>query len=211
LVESAELATSPQQSRIVIDPPAFEELIRRVRAGDEEAAAVLVRHYEPYIRRTVRFRLADARLGNLLESMDICQSVLASFFVRAASGQFELKTPAQLLNLLATMARNKLTSQARKQHAKRREGRRLTSGVELEGHVVATDASPSRQIAVRDLLQEVHRRLSADERRILELRNNGCDWATTAAEIGGNPEALRRKLSRALDRVAEQLGLDDAP
>ena len=36
---------------------------------------------EPAIRRQ-RVRLADARLGNLLDSMDICQSVLKSFFVR---------------------------------------------------------------------------------------------------------------------------------
>ena len=33
--------------------------------------------------------------------MDICQSVMASFFVRAALGQYQLNTPEQLLNLLA--------------------------------------------------------------------------------------------------------------
>ena len=195
----------------MIDAPTFDELIRRVRAGDQDAAATLVRCYEPAIRRAVRFRLADARLGALLESMDICQSVLASFFLRAASGQYELKTPAQLLKLLTVMARNKLNSQARKQLAQRRGGRHVTSGEPDEGRFVAADASPSTEVAVRDLLQEVQRRLSADERRLLELRNQGCDWATIAAELGGGAEALRRRLSRALDRVAEQLGLDDAP
>jgi RNA polymerase sigma-70 factor (ECF subfamily) len=195
----------------MIDAPTFDELIRRVRAGDQDAAAELVRRYEPAIRRAVRFRLADARLGALLESMDICQSVLASFFLRAASGQYELKTPAQLLKLLTAMARNKLNSQARKQHAQRRDSRRVTSADPDEGRFVAADASPSTEVAVRDLLQEVHRRLSADERRLLELRNQGRDWAAIAAEVGGGAEALRRKLSRALDRVAEQLGLDDAP
>jgi len=169
----------------------------------------LVRRYEPYIRRTVRFQLADARLGTLLESMDICQSVLASFFIRAASGQYELKTPAQLIRLLTAMARNKLNSQARKQHAQRRDRRRVTSGSQDEDRFVAPGTSPSAEIAVRDLLQEVHRRLSADERRILELRNQECDWAAIAAELGGSAEALRRKLSRALNRVAEQLRLDD--
>jgi RNA polymerase sigma-70 factor (ECF subfamily) len=198
-------------SDIMIDAPIFDELIRRVRAGDQDAATDLVRRYEPYIRRAVRFRLADARLGTLLDSMDICQSVLASFFVRAASGQYELKTPAQLLKLLTVMARNKLNSQARKQHAQRRDSRRVTSGNPDAGQFVAADASPSTEVAVRDLLQEVHRRLSADERRLLELRNQGCDWATIAGELGGGAEALRRKLARALDRVAEQLGLDEAP
>ena len=56
----------------------------------------------------LRVRLVDTRLNRLLDSMDICQSVLASFFVRAALGQYELETPEQLLKLLATMTRNKL-------------------------------------------------------------------------------------------------------
>ena len=193
------------------EAPAFEDLIRRIRAGDQDAATVLVKHYEPAIRRAVRFRLADSRLGNVLESMDICQSVLASFFIRAASGQYELQTPGQLLRLLTAMARNKLTSQARKQNAQRRDRRRVRSGGQDDDRFVASGQSPSKEFAVRDMLQEVHRRLSVDERRILELRNEGCDWTSIAAELGGSAEALRHKLSRALNRVAEQLGLDDVP
>src|SRR3954451_3991768 len=104
------------------EAPTFEELIRRVRGGDQDAAAALVRRYEPAIRRAVRFRLADARLGGMLDSMDICQSVMKSFFVRAASGQYDLETPEKVLGLLAAMARNKLASQARRQGAQRRGG-----------------------------------------------------------------------------------------
>src|SRR5262249_12530961 len=147
----------------------------------------------------------------LLESMDICQSVLASFFVRAASGQFELESPEQLLKLLTAMARNKLTSQARKQHAQRRDTRRVSSGDDVADRLVAAGGSPSIQVEARDLLQEVHRRLSPEERRLLEMRNQGYDWAAIASELGGTAEALRRRLSRALDRVSQELGLDDAP
>jgi hypothetical protein len=53
--------------------------------------------------------------------------------------------------------------------------------------------------------------LSAGERRLLELGNQGYDWSAIASEIGGGAETLRRRLSRALDRIAGQLGLDDAP
>jgi RNA polymerase sigma-70 factor (ECF subfamily) len=195
----------------MIDAHAFDELIRRVRAGDQDAATELVKRYEPAIRRAVRFRLADARLGTLFDSMDICQSVLASFFIRAASGQYELETPGQLLRLLTAMARNKLNSQARKQFAQRRDTRRVAAGGQDEGRLVAAGESPSGVVAARDLLQEVHRRLSADERRLLELRTQGYDWSAIASEIGGGAEALRRRLSRALDRIAGQLGLEDAP
>ena len=68
---------------------AFRDLIRRVRAGDEDAAKEIVRIYEPAIRREARVRLVDPRLRRLFDSMDICQSVFASFFVRAAMGQYE--------------------------------------------------------------------------------------------------------------------------
>src|ERR1043166_5920283 len=88
------------------DPSSFADLIRRVRTGDADAATEIVREYEPAIRRSLRLRL-DPRLRRTADSMDICQAVLCSFFVRAASGQYELETPEQLLKLLATMARHK--------------------------------------------------------------------------------------------------------
>src|SRR5262249_17799191 len=103
----------------------FEALIRRVRGGDQEAAAELVRLYQPAIRRAVRVRLVDERLHRLLDSMAVCQSVLASFFMRAALGQFDLEKPEQLLKLLATMARNKLASAARKERTQGRDNRRV--------------------------------------------------------------------------------------
>jgi len=46
---------------------------------------------------------------------------------------------------------------------------------------------------------------------MLALKNEGRDWPAIASELGGNADSLRRKLSRALDRVAKQLGLDSAP
>jgi RNA polymerase sigma-70 factor (ECF subfamily) len=193
------------------ESPTFEELIHRVRAWDQDAAAELVRRYEPMIRRTVRFRLADARLDNLLESMDISQSVLKSFFVRAAAGQYHLETPGQLLRLLATMARNKLISKARRHRTVRRGGDRAVAAVENPDWLVEPGPEPSREVAARDLMQEVLRRLSPQERRLQEMRNGGHDWSAIAASVGSSPEAVRKQLARALDRVAEELGLDDEP
>ncbi|MBI3464536.1 MAG: hypothetical protein HY000_16010 [Planctomycetes bacterium] len=78
------------------DDSCFRDLLRRVRGGDE-AAAELVRTYEPAIRAAARVRLTDPRLRRLCDSIDICQSVLANFFVRAGSGDFELDRADQLL------------------------------------------------------------------------------------------------------------------
>src|SRR5205807_1491596 len=47
---------------------AFRDAIRRIRAGDERAAAELVSRYEPVIRREVRLQLQDRRLARLFDS-----------------------------------------------------------------------------------------------------------------------------------------------
>ena len=187
----------------------FQDLIRRVRAGDEAAATELVRSYEPAIRRAVRIRLADTRLARAFDSMDICQSVMASFFVRAALGQYELNAPDQLLRLLATMARHKLADQVDRERAECRDNRRVEEGSAETREVMTAASSPSRQVAARELLQEVRRRLSPEERQLLELRNQGLDWSAIAAQLGGSAEALRKRLARATDRVARELGLDE--
>jgi RNA polymerase sigma-70 factor (ECF subfamily) len=187
------------------DDSAFEEMMRRVRAGDEEAAAELVRRYESKIRRVVRFNL-DSRLQRHFDSMDVCQSVLASFFVRAGLGQYELHTPGEVLNLLAVMARNKLTNRVKHQRRARRDHRRVTAADDTQA---ADDApSPSEQVANRELLVEARRRLSEEERQLLELREQGQEWAEIAAAQGSSAEALRKKLGRAIERVVRELGLE---
>jgi RNA polymerase sigma factor (sigma-70 family) len=199
------------------DQASFQALIARVRAGDEQAAAELVRHYEPAIRRAARVRLLDTRLNRVLDSMDICQSVMASFFVRAALGQYELDTPDQLLRLLATMTRNKLVGQVKGQAAARRDFRRVTeaqgprdNGPELAiSQIPGQFPTPSREVAARELLDEALRRLSPEEKKILACREQGGQWADIATELGSSPEALRKRLVRAVDRVAHELGLDE--
>jgi RNA polymerase sigma factor (sigma-70 family) len=184
----------------------FAEFIRRIRAGDDQAARELVERYEPVIRREVRLRLRDQRLASRFDWADICQSVMASFFVRAAAGQFDLEQPDQLLRLLVVMTRNKVTQQVRRNSAERRDYRRLEAHdpAYLEGRWTACP-SPSRLVASRELLDVFRRRLSEEERRLADLRAQGCEWAEIAAELGGTPQARRKQLARALDRIERQL------
>lgn len=190
------------------DSESFQALIGRMRAGDQRAAEELIRRYEPMVRRVARVRLVDTRLRRQLDTMDICQSVMGSFFVRAAMGQYELDTPEQLLRLLATMTRNKLANQANHHRAAVRDNRRIDPGGLEAGEIAGRDGSPSRQLAARELLDEAKRRLSEDERRLLDLRDEGREWAEIAALVNGSPEALRKKLARAIERVANEIGLD---
>jgi RNA polymerase sigma factor (sigma-70 family) len=191
--------TSPELS--------FADLLRSVRAGDAEAASRLVRQYEPEIRRAVRLRLTDARLRRTLDSVDVCQSVLTNFFVRAAAGQFELERPEQLLQLLVRMAHNKVIDKAREGKAARRDVRRVEAGnSEVLNAAAGRGETPSEIVAGRELLTRTRELLSDEEQRLFDARALGREWAEIAAEVGGTPEALRKKLTRALDRVVEQLG-----
>jgi RNA polymerase sigma-70 factor (ECF subfamily) len=167
-----------------------------------------VQRYEPAIRRAVRFRLTDPRLRRTCDSMDVCQSVLMSFFVRAATGQYDLDTPEQLLRLLTTMARNKLLNQARQQQAARRDNRMLADDV-TDHDLAERSPGPPQQAEARELLAEVHRRLPPDVLALVELRNQGYDWNAIAATVGGNAVALRQKLHRALAKLSEQFGLEE--
>lgn len=190
------------------DQERFTELIRRIRAGDEQAAFELVRCYEPLIRRQIRLHLEDQRLSRLFDSMDVCQSVLKSFFFRTAAGEYDLESAEQLQRLLVRMARNKLASAARHQHSQRRDNRRAAGGAkQLEG-IAADTPSPSQVVAGRELLERFRQSLNDEERQVVELRSQGLAWADIAATLGGTAQARRMQLARAVERVARELGLD---
>jgi RNA polymerase sigma-70 factor (ECF subfamily) len=184
----------------------FADFIRRIRAGDDRAAQELVERYGPVIRREVRLRLRDPRLYSRFDWTDICQSVMASFFVRAAAGEYDLEQPDQLLRLLVVMTRHKLANQVRRNRADCRDYRRLEARDPsyLEGRSAAVP-SPSRLVAGRELLNEFRRRLSEEERLLADLRAQGCEWAEIATKLGGTPQGRRKQLSRAIERVEQQL------
>jgi RNA polymerase sigma-70 factor (ECF subfamily) len=74
--------------------------------------------------------------------------------------------------------------------------------------LLATDPSPSRLAIGRELLDALQSRLSAEERRMADLRSAGREWAEIAAELGGTAQARRKQLARAVKRVSQELGLD---
>jgi RNA polymerase sigma-70 factor (ECF subfamily) len=187
----------------------FPELIRRVRQGDADAAAAVVAQYESVIRRVIRFRLTDSRLRAVFDSMDICQSVLGSFFVRAANGDYDLQSPDELARLLVGIARNKLATQARRQSTDKRDYRRGNAEISNQDLLPGDAPSPSRHFAAKELLNAVRAKLSPEELHLAELRQAGQEWAEIAVHVGDNPAALRKRFSRAMDRVARELGLEE--
>jgi RNA polymerase sigma-70 factor (ECF subfamily) len=187
----------------------FEEFLLRVRAGEPGAAAELIERYGPAIRLEVQMRLGEPGLRRVLDPDDVCQSVLASFFVRAATGQYDLDRPEQLVGLLLAMARNKVGMQVRRARAVCRDARRVEAADPSVLGLFGDDPSPSRVAIGRDLLEQFRRRLSDEERHMADLRGQGREWTEIAQALGGTAEARRKQLTRAADRVARELGLQD--
>ena len=181
-----------------MENPEFEKILAAVRTGDPQAVEELVRRYEPVLRHLIRIRLHKRHLQRLLDSADVCQSVLANFFRRAAEGQFKIHTPQDLNELLVTMALNKFRDWVRRQH---RHGGGLPDGWDPP----AADRDPGRMAADQELVQKIRDRLTAEELQLFhENQVLGYTWAEIAAQRGSEPDTLRMRLARALARVQRE-------
>ena len=186
----------------------FGDLVRRVRQGDPDATAELVRRYESAIRIAVRTRLSDPKLRRQFDSMDVCQSVLASFFLRAAAGQYDLRKPAQLVALLSKMAKNKLAMRARHEYRQRRDLRREVQLADLVAEPMSSGVAPAQRALERELVQQAFNLMDHEVREIAACRIRGMEWSEIANRLGGTGDARRKQFQRAVDNIAQRLDID---
>jgi RNA polymerase sigma factor (sigma-70 family) len=185
----------------------FEELLRRVRAGDNDALVILQERYGDEVRRMARVRIRSAQLRRVLDSADVWQSVLFSFARRAARGdwQDDLNSSEDLLKLLATMTRYKVIDQQRKAHAVTRGGGDEHGIVDPD--IPAPDPSPSGEVANKELLALALEQVSAEERQVLELFYfQGLPWEEIARRLGGTPDGRRVQRDRIFKRLRDKFG-----
>jgi DNA-directed RNA polymerase specialized sigma24 family protein len=179
----------------------FPQLIRAVRAGDQDAAARLIREFEPFILRFVRFQMRHRRDSDRLRprvgSSDICQSVFKSLFDGLKKGRFDLERPEQLQKLLSAMSRLKIATEARKLSVI------LRDVLDLDAPRDRVDPGPGPEKAIenRELSEAILKQFAADELDLLMRRLDDQPWSEIAAALGGQVDALRKKLTRAIERV----------
>jgi RNA polymerase sigma factor (sigma-70 family) len=187
------------------DQDEFLNLIIRVRSGDQDAAAELVRQLEPFVMRVVRFELRTRGpqdpIRHDVGSMDVFQSVMASLFKGLKQERFKLTSPEKLRGLLRTMIQFNIVSKARRQSVTKRK---LVGPDEQEAWI---DRAPGPEEAVidNDRMIVFLDRLTDDELVLLRHRLDGCEWLKIAAKLKENPDALRKRLERGMDRVEREL------
>ncbi|MBI3838350.1 MAG: sigma-70 family RNA polymerase sigma factor [Planctomycetia bacterium] len=203
-VTSGSDCSSPLENLMPHDDE-FSELFERVCRGDADAACAIVRRYESAIRVAVRTRLSDPALRRQFDSMDVCQSVLASFFLRAATGAYDLREPRQLMALLTKMARNKLAMHVRGQHRQCRDVRRSRRTFVEQADVVSSAPDPMRHAVSKELLHRALGMMSVETRAIAERRFRGESWSDVASGMGGTADGRRKQYERAVDCIADVL------
>jgi RNA polymerase sigma factor (sigma-70 family) len=183
----------------------FPEWMRRVRTGDPDAVAEFVGRFGPQIRRAIRVRGTGGRLQRILDSEDLCQTVMRRFFEHTDDASTPAEDPAMLLNWLLEVARNRLREQHRRDRAKKRGGGRLREVDPAVLDQLAGDESDiDGRAADRELLAFLMERMTPEQRRVAERRADGDDWADIARDHGTTPEAMRKRYRRGLDAIVNE-------
>jgi DNA-directed RNA polymerase specialized sigma24 family protein len=188
----------------------LQELLGRIRTGDEAAAAEFRSAYEPHVRRVVRARMraTGLPLRRLNDSSDLCQVILASFLVGSAVGRYEIHDADALRRLLAKIATRRVIDLARRPEFRQRTVPIGRLGAEGFIEPVAPGSGPACQLAHRELTEKADRLLTDDEKSILELRKEGLSWEQVGQMLGKGSDAARKVAARAGRRIMLALGLE---
>jgi DNA-directed RNA polymerase specialized sigma24 family protein len=185
----------------------FELYLQRLQAGDSQAIEEFVAQYEPYIRRAIRFRIRDAALMAAADSVDVCQSVLGGFLLKLAAGNYVLNSETDMRGLLLSIARKKFGMLLRRENAAKRCRSRMRS-LEDMPEFAGKAASPAAPVELAELIGRVQQLLSQEEWEILQMRRRGDTWSAIETRLGIAAMVLKKRLSRAIRRVADELGID---
>ena len=101
----------------------FDEVMRRVRAGDESAETAL---FQQYVRRLIALaaRQFDARMRDRADVELVVLSACKSFFLRNRRGEFQVDDWGELWSVLAMITLRKCAKRLRHLRAARRDAGR---------------------------------------------------------------------------------------
>jgi RNA polymerase sigma-70 factor (ECF subfamily) len=184
----------------------IQELLARIKAGDEEAARELLHRYEPKVRLVVRRQLPRL-LRSRFDSLDFLQSVWGSFFHKIRTGPNDLREEQNLITFLAWAARNKVIDEYRRAGTRKHDMRReepLAFVSEGEARLAAGD-SPSELAEARETFDRLRELLPEGRRAILELRAAG----HSCKEIGETLGVSERTVQRVLEDLKSRARIED--
>ena len=175
-----------------------DQLLDRLRAGDESATGELFEAFEPFLRGLVRRRLPHQG-ARRFDSADIIQSAWASLLDGLREARWEFPDVNHLRAFLARVVLCRLYDRARS--ALLQTGREEPLA-EIGGTFVGPEPRPSehaRAGATWDLLLDV---CPPEHRPVLLLRQQGQSCEEIAQETGMHAGSVRRILRHLARRIA---------
>jgi DNA-directed RNA polymerase specialized sigma24 family protein len=135
-------------------------------------------------------------------------SAYRSFFAGARQGQFEIERGGDLWRLLVAMTLRKLFRQGKRNARQKRAVGKERHGDRygLSAQMLAREPSPLEAVALADELEHLMERLQPVQRRMLELRLQGCNLF----EIAAASKRSERTVRRVLETIKEHLEKADA-
>jgi len=188
------------------DPlPDFQDLLRRLRERDEQAAKELVRHYGNEIRIVVKHRLKHhaAQLQRICDADDLTQDAWKSIF-RFINEGHPFETDAELFALLMQIARNKVDKAARRNlYTAKRDLRRQEALDDRAASLVDPTLDPAATFENKESLRRALLLLLDEDRAILRMRyQDKCSHREMAEKLGWTERAVARKMVQILETLA---------
>jgi RNA polymerase sigma-70 factor (ECF subfamily) len=182
----------------------FEEVMTRLQAGDQDAAAEVFARFARRLIALARLHL-DSRLRQKVDPEDVLQSVFKSFFLRQARGEFDLGSWDSLWALLSVIALRKCGRQNDHFNALCRDvGREAQAAGEQSDaswQALAREPTPAEAAMLAETVEVLLRDLKEREREIVSLALQGY----TAAEISAQLNRPRRTVYNLLERIKKRL------
>jgi RNA polymerase sigma factor (sigma-70 family) len=178
----------------------LDDLLDRLRQGDNAAAERLYRAFEPYLRKVVRRQL-PRQLRSKFDSADVVQSAWATFLQRFHDASWRFAGPAQLRAFLATVTRNRLTDRIRHFHAALEHERSLDQK-EIANVSASADPRPSELARADDLWRRMLALCPPQHHELLRLKRQGWRLEDIAARTGLHEGSVRRILRQLARRLA---------
>jgi RNA polymerase sigma-70 factor (ECF subfamily) len=189
--------------------PSFDDVMDRLRAGDQEAAREIFQRFAGRLIGLAYERL-DRLVRTKVDPEDVVQSVFKSFFIRYIEGRFDLGDWDSLWGLLVCITLRKCGREIKHFHGPHHDVRRELSVAEGEAiggwDVLAREPTPAEAVMLADTVEQFLRDLAPRERRVLELRLQGCTVPEISAEVDRTEhtvEGILRKIRKRLRQLQD--------
>ncbi len=183
--------------------PSDEELMDRLKSGEEAALALLMQHWETPVKRFI-FRL----IGNTAEAEDLAQEVFLRVYTKRHTHRAGAKFSTWCFSIAANQAKNRL------RWWKRRPTLSLNAWTEAGGDAVDDSPAGAQASAKASRHEQIAAVQTAVAALPLELRTalvlfeyEDQSMAEIAGALGCTPKAVENRLYRARQQLKSVLRL----